>query len=109
MHLQNPFQTTKILHLHECGLQETKEDDYCYQHKFQFDNECHLLPSGRKIWSGCPKCREEEKIENSKKYQQEEYDFRKKGYEFNPLKRTWQKKEEDNPVNDDYRRSKGDY
>lgn len=38
---------------------DRKEDDFCRKHQINFENECHLLPSGKSHWIGCPKCKAE--------------------------------------------------
>lgn len=48
------------------NIVETKEDDYCRQHNQQFTNECHQLPSGRKMWMGCPICQKQNANERHK-------------------------------------------
>lgn len=48
------------------GLIETKED-YCHKHKSDYVNECLKLPTGKTIWSGCPDCTTEVRIQNGRK------------------------------------------
>lgn len=45
----------------EYGFIERK-DAYCYKHKIDYSNECHLLPSGKIIWYGCPMCRDDDDL-----------------------------------------------
>ncbi len=56
-----PFETKesvrKIANI-EFGFIESK-DDYCHVHKTDYTNECHLLPSGKITWYGCPTCQDE--------------------------------------------------
>lgn len=44
-----------------------KKDDFCQRHQLYFDNEQHLLPSGREMWIGCPKCYRNDKMFRQKK------------------------------------------
>lgn len=75
---------------------ETKADDMCYIHNQQFDNECHLLPSGKKMWMGCPMCQ----TKNTAKRHNEEVTqlMRQSGMRMNKETKMWEKTVMVNPT-----------
>lgn len=68
-------------------ITEIKSDDFCPSHHVHFENECHLLPSGNKMWFGCPKC-----YQNDRKFAQQRsfvMDMKNAGMLYNKDKDEW--------------------